>query len=165
MDSNKLEYKIRLASTIEWIFAAVSSEEIPSIIGFGSGSGSSSTVLGRAISSSSTAALEVKNGRAKATLDNCITIEETKSKYSVDPKNVEKRVTEIWTIEQGLSPCRFPAPCHLVKLHPLQSVFNWSDWIREQVLEMPSWQDKSVDKGCHLSFSNNDRPKYPTPRT
>jgi hypothetical protein len=50
-------------------------EKIPSVMGsssspnFGSGIGSSSTFLGRAISSSSTAALEVKNGRAKATIE------------------------------------------------------------------------------------------------
>ena len=119
--------------------AAVSGEEIPNITGSGS------TLPGRAISSSSTAALEVKNGRAKATLEGCITAKEAKSKYGVDPKNVEKQVAEIWTVEQGLTLCRFPAPRHLIKLHPLQTVSNWSDWIREQVEEIPGWQDKSVD--------------------
>jgi hypothetical protein len=63
--------------------------------GFGSGSSSGSTFPGRAISSSSTAALEVKNGRAKATIEDWITTRETKSRYGVDPKNVEKRTAEI----------------------------------------------------------------------
>jgi hypothetical protein len=80
---------------------AVNNEKIPSII------------------SSSTAALEVKNRRAKATLEDHVTTKEMKSKYSVDLKNVEKRVVEIWTVEQGLTPYRFPTPCHLIKLHPL----------------------------------------------
>jgi hypothetical protein len=92
--------------------------------GFGPGSGPGSTFPGRAISSSSTAALEVKNRRAKATIEDRITTRETKSRYGVDPKNVEKRIAEIWTVEKGLTPCRFPASRHLIKLHPLQSVSN-----------------------------------------
>jgi hypothetical protein len=63
---------------------AVNNEKIPGII------------------DSSTAALEVKNRRAKATPEDYVTTKETKSKYGVDPKNVEKRVAEIWTVEQGL---------------------------------------------------------------
>ena len=80
---------------------AVNNEKIPGIMG------------------SSTAALEVKNGRAKATLEDRVITKEMKSRYGVDPKNVEKRVAEIWTVEQGLTSSRFPTPRHLIKLHPL----------------------------------------------
>ena len=66
---------------------------------FGTGPGSGPTFPGRAISGSSTAALEVKNGRAKATIEDRVTTKETKSRYGVDPKNVEKRIVEIWTME------------------------------------------------------------------
>ena len=38
----------------------------------------------------SIAALEVKNKRAKATLEDYITTKKTKSKYSVDLKNIKK---------------------------------------------------------------------------
>ena len=116
-DEDDLEYKGTFKKKKMKRFAAINNKEIPGIIG--SGSGSSSTILGRAISSSSTAALEVKNGRAKATLGDFVTIKEMKSRYGMDPKNIEKRVVEIWTVEQGLTPCRFPTPCHLIKLHPL----------------------------------------------
>jgi hypothetical protein len=111
-------------------------EKFPSIMDTGSGTGSGTgtgsstststgpTFLGRAISGSSTVALEVKNGRAKATIEDWVTTKEMKSRYSVDPKNVEKWIAEIWTMEKGLTPCRFPTPRHLIKLHPLQSVSN-----------------------------------------
>jgi len=66
--------------------------------GPGTGTGTGSIFPGRAISCSSAAALEVKNGRAKATLEDRVTTKETKSRYGVDPKNVEKRVAEIWTV-------------------------------------------------------------------
>jgi hypothetical protein len=91
---------------------------------FGTSTGSGPTFPGRAISGSSTAALEMKNARAKATIEDQVTTKETKSRYGVDLKNVEKRIAEIWTMEKGLTPCRFPTPCHLIKLHPLQSVSN-----------------------------------------
>ena len=62
-DENDLEYKgtFKKKKKTKW-FTAVNNEEIPSIMGSGSGFGS--TIPGRAISSLSTAALEVKNGRA-----------------------------------------------------------------------------------------------------
>ena len=75
-DEDDLEYKGTFKKKKKMKrFAAVNNEEIPSIIGSSSSSGSSSTISGHAISSSSTAALEVKNGRAKVTLeDRVITV-------------------------------------------------------------------------------------------
>ena len=89
---------------------AINNKKIPSIMGSGfspsgigpdfststgTSTGTSTTFLGHAILGSSTAALEVKNGKAKAILEDCVTTKEMKSKYSVDSKNVEKWVAEI----------------------------------------------------------------------
>jgi hypothetical protein len=115
----KKKMKRDLAVNDEKIPGIIHSNSSPSGIGSDFDIGFGTSFPGRVISSSSTAALEVKNGRAKATLEDRITTKEMKSRYGVDPKNIEKRVAEIWTVEQGLTPCRFPAPHHLIKLHPL----------------------------------------------
>jgi hypothetical protein len=84
---------------------AVNNKEIPSIISsssstsssidFGTSASTSSIIPGCAISTLLTTALEVKNKRAKATLEDYVTTKEANSKYSVNPKNIEKQVAEI----------------------------------------------------------------------
>ena len=66
-----------------WLEAHIASEQMEGVVlsgigtgtGTGTSTGTSTTFLGRAILGSSTAALEVKNGRAKVTLeDRVITV-------------------------------------------------------------------------------------------
>ena len=123
----KKKMKRDLAVNDKKIPGIIHSSSSPSRIGSNFGIGFGTSFSGCVIPSSSTAALEVKNGRAKATLRDSVTTKKMKSRYGMDPKNIEKRVVEIWTVEQSLTPCRFPTPRHLIKLHPLQTVSNWSD--------------------------------------
>jgi hypothetical protein len=83
---------------------AVNDKKIPSIIhsssslsriGSNFSIGFSTSFSGCVIPSSSTAALEVKNKRAKATLEDRVTTKEMKLRYRVDLKYVEKWVVEI----------------------------------------------------------------------
>src|SRR5438045_4306409 len=83
---------------------------------------------------------EVNTAKAKAALADRGAAKETRPKYGVDPRQMEKQVVELWTVEQGLSPCCHPVSRHQVKLHPYETVPSWSKWVKEQAKEIPGWQ-------------------------
>ena len=89
---------------------------------------------------------EVRNAKAKATIQDRANSKDvlSQSNWGVDPrgKHQERRIAELFIIEQGGASCRLPNGYRQLRLSPSQPISDWSDWVKEEARQFRAWQDR-----------------------
>ena len=79
----------------------------------------------------SSVSMNVRAAKAKATLRDRAASKDVQptSKFGVDPrgKTVERWIADLWLVQQGEPPTRYPGAYLWLKLYPFQEVSNWLD--------------------------------------